>query len=67
VRMVRVRGDMMTDKLADTEDALRACLMVMAYYHKGEAPGDEDACEAPDQCMHCLVTRQARAVLGVGK
>lgn len=36
---------------------------LLAYYHTGEAPGHEDACEAPEVCGHCLAVREARTAL----
>lgn len=47
----------------DLLDALRQLAHIASYYHKGEAPGDLDACENPDNCGHCLAMRATRAAL----
>ena len=43
--------------------ALEALKHIATYYHKGEAPGHEDACENPDCCGHCLAMRKVDAAI----
>ena len=44
-------------------EALVGLMTIAAMYHKGEAPGDLDACENPDNCGHCLAMRAARSAI----
>ncbi len=47
-------------ELADALQGLRA---IARMYHKGEHSGHADACEAPDNCGHCLAMRKVDAAL----
>ena len=43
--------------------ATKELLSIARMYHKGEAPGHEDACECPDNCGHCLAVRRVVAAI----
>ena len=52
------------ERIQRLTEALKDLRTVARYYHKGEAPGDLDACENPDCCGHCKVMRAAAEALG---